>query len=216
MNWKDFLAFVKKNRMIIYAILGVTLLLQVCSRNMLPTDKSTVPQPSEITTQEPGIIENFQEPEPQPANDYSTIMLMVGAVLLFFVAKKYGWIDKLFPKVVIFKVDYFKQKQNNNLVLRAFIINKTALSISFNNPTLTFYNGNQKRSFVIKNIGGQNYFPITLTPGTGHKFTIDAQKFYDNVEGLNSYKTLRMEVASTSGKTYKSMKWPVWLTFRKL
>ncbi|GAF05374.1 hypothetical protein [Saccharicrinis fermentans] len=137
-------------------------------------------------------------------------------ILGFFVAQRYGWLEKLFPKVVIFKVDYAKQKATGHLVLKVLLINRTRESISFNNPTLAFFNGNQKREFIIKNIGGQNYFPITLTPGTGHKFNIDAQKFYSSIADLEKYKTIQMIITSTTGRSYKSIKWPVWLTFRRI
>ena len=53
----------------------------------------------------------------------------------------------------------------------------------------------------------ENHFPLTLMPNTGQKFTIDAQKFYDKVEGLKDYKTLQVKICSTSGKCYKSIKW---------
>jgi len=216
----EFVAFLKKNRIIIYALLGITLMMQICSKGALPPVRTTEPQFKEITSDnDPTAISQENAPEEmdrQPQTDFTSLLLMALVILAFFVAKRYGWLDKLFPKVVIFKVDYFKQKQTGNLILKVFLINKTNQTISFNNPQLIFYKGNNKRAFVIKNIGGQNYFPITLTPGTGHKFNIDAQKFYTNVEGLKQYKTIRMEINSTTGKSYKSMKWPTWLTFRTL
>ena len=217
---KDFIAFVKKNRVVIYVFLGTALMMQICSRGALPPVKSSEPQVKEISSsasEEAFPRETSQGEQPQrPGPDFTSLLLMAVVILGFFVAKRYGWLDKLMPKVVVFKVDYFKQKSTGHLILKVFLINRTGESISFNNPTLVFFNGNKKREFVIKNIGGQNYFPITLTPGTGHKFNLDAQKFYNNVEGLDSFKTIRLEITSTSGKSYRSMKWPTWLTFRRM
>ncbi|MGQ1785195.1 MULTISPECIES: hypothetical protein [unclassified Saccharicrinis] len=217
---KDFIAFVHKNRVVIYVLLGTVFMLQICSRGALPPERTSAPQVQEITpsAQEQGIPQEAppEEQPRQPQTDFTHLLLMAAVILGFFVAKRYGWLDKLFPRVVIFKVDHYKQKNTGNLILKVFLINKTNTSISFNNPTLAFFKGKKKREFVIKNIGGQNYFPITLTPGTGHKFNIDAQKFYSKVEGLEQYKTLRMEITNTTGTSYKSMKWPVWLTFRKM
>lgn len=217
----DFISFLKANRIIIYVLLGSALMLQICSKGAQQPTRSADSQYEEIT--QPG-SEEVEAPNedtdtdhaPKPADDMNTLLLMVALILAFFVAKRYGWLDKLYPKVVIFKVNHFKSKTNGNLILKVFLINKTNTSISFNNPTLCFFKGSSKREFIIKNIGGQNYFPITLTPGTGHKFNIDAQKFYDNVDGLNRYRTLRMEINSTTGTKYKSMKWPAWLTIKKV
>ncbi|WP_066632052.1 hypothetical protein [Labilibacter marinus] len=214
----DFLAFVKKNRLVIYVLVGTALMMQICSKGALPPDRTTAPQTQDVTIleePEPSTQEPEQVPR-APKTDYTSLLIMTVAILSFFVAKRYGWLDKLFPKIVIFKVDYFRQKSTGNLIVKVFLINKTKSSISFNNPKLAFYKGSKKREFIIKNIGGENYFPITLTPGTGHKFNIDAQKFYNNVEGLDTYKSIQMEVTSTTGKSYKSMKWPTWLTFRRM
>ncbi len=216
---KDFWGFVKKNRVIIYTLLGVALLMQICSRGALPPVRSSEPQVKEITPEvnDNSVPEtNNKNTDKSKRNDFTHILLMVGLILAFFVAKRYGWLDKLFPKIVIFKVEYYKQKSTGNLLLKVFLINKTKTSISFNNPMLIFYNGSKKREFVIKNIGGQSYFPITLTPNTGNRFTIDAQKFYNNVQGLDDYKTIRMVITDNIGKSYKSIKWPTWLTFRKI
>lgn len=216
----DFISFVRKNRIIIYVLLGSALMLQICSKGAQTPVRSVEPQFEEITQNTPGEevapneeVENEQAPK--PANDMKTLLIMAALILAFFVARRYGWLDKLYPKVVIFKVNHYKSKTNGNLILKVFLINKTNTSISFNNPTLCFFKGSKKREFTIKNIGGQNYFPITLTPGTGHKFNIDAQKFYDKVDGLTKYRTLRMEINSTTGTNYKSMKWPAWLTLKK-
>ncbi len=216
----DFVAFLKKNRVIIYVLLGMALMMQICSKGALPPIRTSEPQYQDITPQtEQSMIPQESTPADHPETpqtDFTTLLLMAFFILAFFVAKRYGWLDKIFPKVVIFKVDHYKQKGTGNLILKVFLINKTKHSISFNNPNLIFFKGNKKREFIIKNIGGKNHFPVTLTPGTGHKFNIDAQKFYTNVEGLKSYKTLRMEISSTTGSSYKSMKWPAWLTFRSI
>ncbi len=217
----DFISFIKANRIIIYVLLGSAFMLQVCSKGAQTPVRYLEPQFEEITQPAPEEVDVPNEDveinqAPNPANDMNTLLIMAVLILAFFVAKRYGWLDKLYPKVVIFKVNHYKSKTKGNLILKVFLINKTNTSISFNNPTLCFYKGNKKREFTIKNIGGQNYFPITLTPGTGHKFNIDAQNFYDKVDGLTEYKTLRMEINSTTGTNYKSMKWPAWLTFKKI
>jgi len=217
---KDFTAFVKKNRVVIYVLLGTILMLQICSRGALPPKHTSDPQAMDITiSNDESDTPQVTPPEehtPKPQTDFTSILLMAVVILGFFVAQRYGWLDKLFPKIVIFKVDYAQQKATGHLILKVLLINRTRESISFNNPTLAFFKGKHKREFIIKNIGGQNYFPITLTPGTGHKFNIDAQKFYTSIPDLEKYKTLQMIITTTTGRSYKSMKWPVWLTFRRI
>lgn len=214
----DFILFLKKNRIIIYTILATVILLQICSYGAKPpTHSGDVTIENKAPLSENTLIpQDANNTTNHSDNNFRTLMLMALLVLGFFVVKRFGWLEKLFPKIVVFRVVHFKNKSNGNLVLKIFLLNKTNNSISFNNPSIEFFKGSQKREFVIKNIGGLNYFPLTLTPGTGQRFTIDAQKFYANVNELNDYKLIRMVITTTSGKTYKSIKWPTWLNFRKI
>ncbi|MCW3788720.1 hypothetical protein [Plebeiibacterium sediminum] len=214
---KGFLDLLKKNRIIIYVMLGLALTMQVCSiANPGPEkveegySENAVSQYSEQPLQQPEVGE-----KPQTFN-FNSLWLMLVVTLVFYVAKRKGWLDKIMPQLVIFRVGHYKVKSNGNLALRVFIINQTKRDITFNAPSIQFYKGSSKREFAIKNIGGHNYFPLTLMPGTGHKFTIDAQKFYNNVDGLNDYKTIAMQICTNTGKCYKSIKWPASLAFRKL
>lgn len=208
--------FLKKNRTIIYVILGLSILLQICSKG------STKPE-STINTK--GIenvvndtIDSIKLPEnaPEQSNDFNTTLLMIGLVLAFFVAKRFGYLEKLFPKMVIVKLNFAKQKASPNLIAQVFLINHKKEAISFNNPVLVFHKGRKKREFIIKNLGGVNYFPLTLTPSMGHKFNVDVQKFYDNVEGLSSYKNISVSFTTSTGKAYTSMRWPTWMVTKTI
>ncbi len=214
---KGFLDFLKKNRIIIYVMLGLALTMQVCSianpvseQGEAVNSDHSVSQYAEQPIQQPEVSE-----KPQNFN-LNSLWVMLFVTLVFYVAKRKGWLQKIMPQLVIFRVGHYKVKSNGNLALRVFIINQTKRDITFNAPSIQFYKGSSKREFAIKNIGGQNYFPLTLMPGTGHKFTIDAQKFYNNVDGLNEYKTISMQICTNTGKCYKSIKWPASLAFRKL
>jgi hypothetical protein len=216
----DFIAFIKKNKTIIYVLLGTAILLQICSKGSQtvvdqPLQEIESVIPLENTTPiSPIPQEQLQQPKTQ--NDFSTLLFMVIMVLLFFVAKRFGWLQKLFPKIVILRSVFYKRRSSGDLALKLYIINHTKRDITFDAPSLQFFKGNKKREFAIKNIGGKNYFPLTLFPGTGHKLTIDAQKFYNQVDGLKQFKTIRVIVRSSAGKNYSTAKWPVWLTFRKM
>ncbi|TLX73058.1 hypothetical protein E9993_16490 [Labilibacter sediminis] len=215
----DFLSFLKKNRLIIYLLLGIALLLQVCSYGAKPPVATGEVAIEDVTSlpSDNSVVQIPENPTPNGNdNDFGTLMLMAIAVLGFFVAKRFGLLEKAFPRVLIFRVIHLKNKTNGNLVIKIFLLNKTDKSISFNNPSIAFFKGSQKREFVIKNIGGLNYFPLTLTPGTGQRFTIDAQKFYTNIDNLDEYKLVQMAISTTSGKTYKSIKWPTWLILRRI
>lgn len=214
---QGFLDFLKKNRIIIYVMLGLAFTMQVCSiANPGPEQGDAVYSDNSVSQYSE---QSIQQPEtgdkPQTFN-YNSMWVMLFVTLIFYVAKRKGWLQKIMPQVVIFRVGHYKVKSNGNLALRVFIINQTKRDITFNAPSIQFYKGSSKREFAIKNIGGHNYFPLTLMPGTGHKFTIDAQKFYNNVDGLNDYKTIAMQICTNTGKCYKSIKWPASLAFRKL
>ncbi len=214
---KAFLDFLKKNRIIIYVMLGIALSMQVCSIANQDTNQEVAESSSnsEIQYSEQALQQPVDGEKPQSFN-FNTLWVMLFVTLAFYVAKRKGWLQKIMPQMVLFRVGHYKMKSNGNLALRVFIINQTQRDITFNAPSIQFYKGKSKREFAIKNIGGHNYFPLTLMPGTGHKFTIDAQKFYNNVEGLNEYKTISMQICSNTGKCYRSIKWPASLAFRKI
>ncbi|MDB4334746.1 hypothetical protein OAA06_00145 [bacterium] len=220
-NINDLLEFLKKNRLIIYIILGLILILQICSKGSQPiintetiTDIPAIEQPSL-----PNELSIPPQDESQPENEKPEIpnlWILLIVVLSLFVARRKGWLDKIYPQIFILRVVYYKRKTNGELVLKVFILNRTRKSVTIEAPSLAFFKGKEKRQFVIKNLGGQQLFPLILLPGTGHKFVISAQKFYDNVDGLSQFKTIRMLLPTQNGKTYKSTKWPVVLTWRRM
>ncbi len=220
---QDFLAFVKKNKYFLFIILGIIILLQVLSLGSRPSvTQNTDPRTEKQMNQTEWSFEQPENRDVTPPvqntnkNDFTSIIILAILVLVFVLAKKYGYLEKLFPSIFIFRTTYFKQKSTGNLVVKVWLINKTKSDISLNNPTVSFFKGSKKREFTIKNIGGQNYFPLTLMPNTGHKFVIDIQKFYNNIDDLKEYKNIQMKICATSGKCYKSTKWPASLTFRTI
>jgi len=208
--------FLKKNRTVIYVILGLALMLQICSRGAsTPGTTTTTQGVEEVITDS---IQGMEAPtnEPSHSNDINSLMIMIGLVLAFFVAKRYGYLEKLFPKVVIVKLSFAKQRSTGKLIAQVVLINHKKEAINFENPVLIFHKGSKKREFVIKNMGGVNYFPLTLVSGVGHKFNVDIQKFYDNVEGLSQFKNISVSFKTTVGKTHTSMKWPTWMVTKKI
>lgn len=208
-------SFLKKNRTFIYIILGVALLMQLLSGNVFNSPSS------ESVTQIESVISNAEDvqtnhPAPTDNQGMNHFLWMIILVLLFFVAKRRGWLDKLFPSLVLVRLSLAKQKSTGHLVAKVVLINHKKEAISFDNPTVNFHHGKELRTFVIKNIGGVNYFPITLAPRTGHNFNIDVDKFYNNVEGLKKFKKVSVHFATPSGKVYKSTKTPVWLVFKHI
>ncbi len=224
-QFQEFLALVKKNKYFLLVILGIIILLQILSKGAEPTvSHSPESQWEESINQQDELNNQQSDPSETPTrrrgNDFSSIIILAFFVVAYFLAKKYGYLDKIMdkitPSIFILRTSYFKQKSTNHLVIKVLIINKTKSDVSLNNPTICFYKGKDVREFTIKNIGGQNYFPLTLMPNTGHKFVIDAQKFYDNVQDLKDHKSIQMKICSSSGKCYKSIKWPVSLTFKTI
>ncbi len=220
---QDFLTLVKKNKYFLFIILGLIILLQILSLGARPTVSDRTDLQTEETARQTEWSFEQQQNNETPTqrqdnhkNNFNSIIILAVVALAFVLAKKYGYIDKLFPSIFILRTSFYKQKSTGHLVIKVLLINKTKSDVSLNNPTICFSKGSKVREFAIKNIGGQNYFPLTLMPNTGHKFVIDAQKFYNNIEDLKKYKTIQMKICSSSGKCYKSSKWPASLTFRTI
>ncbi len=210
--------FLKKNRTIIYIILGTALLMQLLSSNLFETQSPAPEQISQIESVT-SRSNDLQSQEQSPSTNkpgMRQFLWMVILVLLFFVAKRRGWLEKLFPRIVLVRLSLAKQKSTGHLVAKVLLINHKKEAISFESPTVNFHKGKDTRSFVIKNIGGVNYFPIALASGTGHKFNIDLDKFYNNVEGLKEYKRISVHFGTTSGKEYRTGKKFVWMVFKHI
>ena len=142
---------------------------------------------------------------------FSAIFWLSALILVVYYLNRKGWLPKLMPQWVSFKMVLMENKINKRLLMRLTITNNSRKSETFNSPCLLFKNWSKSRKFVIKN----DLFPLTLTPETMHTMMIDVQNFYDKVPDLGKFKWLGAEVETSVGKIYRSIAVPRWWVFKR-
>lgn len=191
--------FYKKNRLLILSALTIMVVVHWCSRRG-ENIREKVVTPSEQVT---GTLTDKLAPTPEaPLTNWLPYLLMVGVVLLVFVAKRRGWIEKLIPGMVLVRTSIFRSKENKRRMMRLFIMNTTRSGQTFSNPVVEFIRPGGKKAFVI-HVTGVAAFPITLTTNTSHMLVIDLDRFYDKVPELKKYRwvKVKMTVNGTREKT---------------
>lgn len=209
-------AFYRKNRSLVIGTFAFLLLMQICSRGG-KVETNPESQGKHATSETlrfdslPGGEESLEQvfydemtkpaPEPQPV--YYPILLMTAVVLLFYLAQKYGFLKKLMPAWVYVRVKKIKSKYTGEELLHIEIHNKTHDSITFYPPVLAFKRGRKIKKYRIKGGDGQGIFPLTLTPGTGHKLAININRFRERIPELKKYKNITVSIEADNGKIYK-------------
>jgi len=96
-------------------------------------------------------------------------------------------------------------------MVKLSILNQTKQSQTFLAPILVFGSPFKKaRKFRVKGGLGHEVFPITLTPGTAHQLTLDFDQFRAKVGDLEKFKWVRIEVASSGDKSFKTFWKFIW------
>lgn len=214
-------AFYNRNRRFIIAGLGFVVLMQICGRggNLVPTKKSSEKSESSAAIHfdtlangdeslEQVFYESLTKPETEPQPKYNPLfmemLLMTGLILIFYLAQKRGWMKKLMPAWVFVRVKKSKNGISGEALLHLEINNKTKESITFEAPILTFRRYGKTKKFKIKGSEGQQLFPLTLMPDTGHKLVINIDRFKMGVPELKKYKNITISVDADNGKTYNA------------
>ncbi|TAJ13268.1 hypothetical protein DMA11_09490 [Marinilabiliaceae bacterium JC017] len=216
-------AFYNRNRNWIIAGLTFLLVIQTCGRSFysaVPASKqnhqpqqeiSVSPDSSAKESLEQSYIEKLrEEPAPKPTSQWMPFLLMTGIILLFYVARKRGWIHKMMPKLVIVSTKLEKKTQPKQTLLKLVINNQSKQGLTFHPPVLVFHRFGKQRKFKIKGGDGQILFPLTLMHGTGHKLIIDINRFKAQVPELKKFKKVSISVEASNGKTYTTYKKPFW------
>lgn len=210
---QQIVSFYKKNRLIILIGLITLIAINWCSEqgNRIRQTSPSAPQNNErsITEDQNPAIERPQEEPTSHKGLWLPYLLMVGMVLLVFVAKRRGWIEKIFPGMVIVQTKIFRSKENKRHMMRLFIINTTKSGQTFNDPIIEFMRPGSKKAFSIL-ATGSGAFPITLTTNTSHSLTIDLDRFYEKVPELKKYRWIRMKMTINGTKVKKSLPRWVW------
>jgi hypothetical protein len=141
---------------------------------------------------------------------------MVGLTLLFYVAQKRGWIEKMIPRQLMVRTRLYRLAMNGRLTLQILVINTRKESHTIDAPLIEFMRIGSVKAFKIKPAEGDVLFPITLTPGTSHQITIDIQQFYERVDSIRSHGWLRVTVPTLpSGHRRSFPKYTRWVRRRR-
>ena len=203
--------FYRKHRLIILATLTTLVVLHWCSQRGEKL-RQAEPSPTEqVASDIPDVaIERPTLPQPSPKANWLPYLLMVGMVLLVFVAQRRGWIEKLIPGMVLVRTGIFRSKENKRRMMRLFIMNTTRTGQTFSEPIVEFLSpGSKNKAFMI-HITGMAAFPITLTTNTSHALVIDLDRFYDKMPDLKKYRLVRVKLTINGAKTKKSLPKLVW------
>ncbi len=206
--------FYRKNRLLIIIGLAFILLMQICSRG----GRVSKPLPPPNTQQQvdtAGLDDSQLKPlkeiyyeeqqnkkgrTPQMTN----LFILMGLVLLVYVATKRGWLQKLAPSIVWIRTNVQRHKTTKERIATITISNHTKESLTFSSPVIAFGSPIKKRRrFKIKGGADQTVFPLTLMPGTAHKLTINVDAFRQKAGITKGYKWIKTEVNAGS-KSYGS------------
>ena len=136
--------------------------------------------------------------------ELTNLLLLMGLVLLVFVASKRGWFQKITPSFVWISVTIKRNKVNKERIVTISISNHTKNSLTFDSPVMVFGSVlGKRRKFKIKGNSDQAVFPLTLMPGTGHKLTMNLDTFRQKAGIIKGLKWVKAEV-ETDRKTYSS------------
>lgn len=209
--YQKIVSFYKRHRLAIIVGLGIVALLQWCQlqadktyrEGNAPAHRPMVEQPM------PGVDKPV--PEAPAYNPWLTYLLMVGLVLLVFVAQRRGWMEKLFPRLIVLRVKLFKL--HNRQMLRFFFLNAKKESQNFDAPVVEFMKPGQNRAFKIIVTDSNVTFPLTLTPSTAHSLVIDLDRFFEKVPELRKYHWVRVKITANGNKEYRTWVRPIWSSF---
>ncbi|TRX66217.1 7TM-DISM domain-containing protein [Carboxylicivirga sp. M1479] len=206
--------FYRKNRLLIIAGLAFILLMQICSKGGRVKQKNAE-HDSQVTTEAPSnndselkplneIYYEEQQNNPERNPEMTSLFILMGLVLLVYVATKRGWLQKLTPSIVWVRISVKRNKATKQRMATISIANHTKESITFFAPVLAFSASFGKaRRFRLKGGSDQQLFPLTLMPGTAHTVTLNIDNFHKKAGLSNSFKWVKVEV-NAGLKNYQS------------
>jgi hypothetical protein len=221
---KKLIDFWHRNRTFIWIVLSVMFLMNLCGRMFMP-NSNAYKQSTEIGVfnqegDDPILLKSYDEIMDKRIEDKKTqnksffnFALLVTAIsLLIYYLYKKDWITSLRPSVVWLRTCLAHNRTNGRLLIEIIIYNFTRESKTFETPYIYFNYWHKQRVFKVNS----GLFPITLTPGTTHKLTIDVDNFYDKVAGLKKFGRIGVKVETSNGKIYKNIALPRWMVFKKV
>lgn len=203
--------FYLRNRLWIIGGLFFLLMMQICSEGGRVNHQSApVMHDQELTDDAPVPLEALTPSDDEivrqrPTINSNYLFLLMGLGLLLVVALRRKWLNKLMPDIVWISHNFKHTKLSKTTLVRISVINKTHSSITFQSPVLVFGSPFAKsRKFRLKN-GGDNVFPLILTPNTSHRLTIDIDQFRQKAGLEKDYRWVKVEIDTSQMKKYSSL-----------
>ncbi len=206
----EFKVFYQKYRWWIVGALFFLLMMQVCSQGGRVGHRDLV---QESTLNEPENDEELLRPLNTPVDegvnvkrgfDTGALLFLMLFGLLFYVAMKRKLFQKMIPSIVWVSLRIRNKKSTGQRIAQISIMNRTRESIAFNAPVLVFGHPFKKtRKFQLKS-GGQNLFPLTLTPETSHQISIDINQFKQKANVDKGYNWVKVELQTDRAKEHSS------------
>lgn len=226
MNQFDFYKFWRKYGNFILIALFFLILSSYCNRQT--TTRSVAPQTQEeqekdsvsgkddqhLKSLEELMRDRRSEQESRPGGFLTTlVLLLMGVAVVWLVRQK--WMQALFqqwfPGRVHFRVSKGKDRVTGRKLMRIAIENNTREGLTFMAPMIVFSKWGKERRFRIRGSNQEESFPLTLTPGTGHRLLLDLDQFYEKIPDLKDSTRVGASIETTDGKKFKKFVWPRWL-----
>ena len=159
--------------------------------------------------------ERQAEQEQQPGGGFFStfVLLLLGVAIVWVARQKWAqamW-EQWFPGKVKFRVNKVKDRVTGRKLLRISIENKTREGLTFLPPMIVFSSWGKERRFRIRGNNQDEMFPLTLTPGTGHRVVMDLEQFFEKIPDLKGANRIGAVIETTDGKRYKKFVLPRWL-----
>ncbi len=121
--------------------------------------------------------------------DNNTIITIVYFLIALGIILSFAWYKSWWPFSVWLKGKIW-QDLNGRVVYTLTATNRGREAVTLNNATIEFINLREQRKFRMP----VTDFPLTLTKGTTHTFSVSLQKLMEQHQELTNYKMIRVSV----------------------
>ena len=183
---------------------------QVATEGQQQMDKNS----PKLKTFEELMRERQQQEQEEPDGLFTMLLLLSIGVGIVWLTRQPWWLSilhKWFPGQVQLRVFKGKDKITGKNLLKVTIENKTRDALTFLPPMVVFKKWGKERRFRLKGSDQEDMFPLTLTPGTGHRILLDMNQFFEKIPDLKKSNRVGAMVETSEGKTYKKFVWPRWI-----
>ncbi|PWE00551.1 hypothetical protein DDZ16_05715 [Marinilabilia rubra] len=226
MNQFDFKRFWRKYGNFVLAGLFFLFIINNCQQQARYSEREkTVEQQTEAPSQmekDSSKLKTFEElmrqrqpNQPEGPGSFFIMLLLLGLGVGIVWVTRQPWMIALwqnwFPGKVHLKVFKSKDKITGKNLVKVSIENNTRDGLTFLPPQLVFKSWGNERRFRLKGSNQEDMFPLTLTPGTGHRLVLDLDQFYEKIPDLRKANRVGAMVETTDGKIYKKFLLPGWV-----